>query len=237
MENQSLKSLELKLRHHFKDPELLLTALTHRSYYFENRATSTYHFERLEFLGDSILGLIVSEMLMTAQPEAGEGSLSKWRASLVNETTLSEIAASIELGTSIRLGKGENEQRANLRPRLLASAFEAVLAALYLDGGFKAVEVFLHEQFLERVKNLKAENEFAADFKTRLQEFSQKKYRAVPEYRVLGSEGPEHAKIFRCEVLVGGEPMGEGTGNSRKNAEQDAARQALSKLNDQKEEK
>lgn len=228
--NVSRDTLYVRLGHVFGDSQLLESALTHRSYHFENRATSGGHFERLEFLGDAVLGLIVSELLMRNYPEADEGALSKWRASLVNETTLSEIARSIDLGGHINLGRGEAEQRGNLRPRLLASAFEAVLAALYLDGGVEKVQAFIARELQDKLKELSSSNEYAADFKTRLQEWSQKKYRSVPEYKLLGSEGPDHAKTFRCEVSVTGRLMGQGQGSSRKIAEQEAAKAALALL-------
>lgn len=229
-EIQGLENLQARLRHSFKDGGLLQTALTHRSFHSENRAVSTGHFERLEFLGDAVLGLIVSEMLMRSYNDADEGTLSKWRASLVNEATLSEVAKSLELGQYLNLGRGEADQRGNLRPRLLASAFEAILGAVYLDGGFEKVKSFLEAELTDRIQNLSTETEYASDFKTRLQEWSQKRYRNVPEYVLLSAEGPEHAKTFRCEVLIEGQSKGIGTGNSRKTAEQDAARIAFTQI-------
>ncbi len=217
-----------RLGHAFQNPQLLETALTHRSFYFENRAVSPAHYERMEFLGDAVLDLIVSELLIKAFPQMNEGTLSKWRASLVNETVLGEIARGLDLGRHIRLGKSEEKERENLRPRLLSSAFEAVVAALYMDGGLECARKFLESQLASRIETLDSEIEFAADFKTRLQEITQKRFHTVPDYQLVQSEGPEHAKVFTYEVFINGERAGKGAGPSRKSAEQEAARRALS---------
>jgi ribonuclease-3 len=186
----------------------------------------------LEFLGDAVLDLILSETLMTAYPEADEGTLSKWRASLVNESSLSEIARAMNLGTHLRLGRSEtmNRELSQDRPRILASAFEAVIAALYQDAGLEKVRAFINAEFAPSVAKLDANIEYILDFKTRLQEWAQKKVKQLPEYRLLTSQGPEHAKTFRFEVWIGEEPFGQGEGSSRKAAEQDAARAALVKI-------
>ena len=227
--------LQGRIGHHFAQPQLLQVALTHRSYHFENKPRSAGHFERMEFLGDAVLDLVLSEELMRAYPEVEEGVLSKWRASLVNEQTLSEVARELDLGSHLRLGRSEELQRASARPRLLASAFEAVLAAIYQDGGLEAARAVIQRLFENRVRGLDVENGYAADFKTRLQEWTQKRYHRTPEYRLLEAEGPEHAKRFRFEVLVQGECLGRGEGGSRKSAEQDAARHALSMISNEEE--
>lgn len=222
-----LKDLEASLGHQFIQTDLLKTALTHRSFYFENRARSPGHFERLEFLGDAVLDLVLSEALMSRFPDVDEGSLSKWRASLVNESTLSEIAREMSLGKFLYLGKSEETGRENARPRMLASALEALLAAVYLDGGLDQARSTIGRLFAGRLSQLDGTNQFAHDFKTRLQEWSQKNLHSVPEYRLVASQGPEHAKVFSYEVYLVGKKMGLGDGNSRKAAEQDAARNAL----------
>lgn len=224
------QDLEGRLGHTFANADLLKVALTHRSYHFENRKLSLGHFERFEFLGDSVLGLIMSEALMDKFPEVDEGTLSKWRASLVNESTLSEIALGLELNKHLFLGKSEATQRDNPRPRLLASSLEAVLAAVYKDGGLIKVKELIERLFGSRLEKLDGQNQFATDFKTRLQESTQKRTKTVPEYRLVSSDGPEHAKIFKYQVLVKDEPCGEGEGSSRKNAEQAAARDALIRM-------
>lgn len=222
--------LEGRLGHKFSRPDLLQVALTHRSFYFENKEKSPGHFERLEFLGDAVLDLILSEILINGFIDADEGTLSKWRASLVNETTLSEIARSLELGRYLYLGRSEAVQRENARPRLLASALEAVIAAIYLDGGLEAARALIAREFSSRVASLDLKNEFATDFKTRLQEWSQKRHHLTPEYKLVEAQGPEHAKFFRYEVSVAEQSLAVGEGSSRKAAEQDAARLALLKL-------
>lgn len=225
-----LKEFESRLGYSFQRSELLKTALTHRSYYFENKGKSPGHFERLEFLGDAILDFVLSEILMNAFPDVEEGTLSKWRASLVNEATLGEIARALGVGKYLFLGKSEDAQRDQARPRLLASAFEALIAAIYSDGGLESAKALIVREFAERVAKLDVQNEYATDFKTRLQEWSQKKFRTTPEYNLIETQGPEHAKVFKYEVCVAEQSVAVGEGNSRKAAEQDAARQALDKL-------
>lgn len=224
------KDLEALLGHQFIQTDLLKVALTHRSFHFENRAKSSGHFERLEFLGDAVLDLVLSEALMSRYPDVDEGSLSKWRASLVNESTLSEIAREMNIGKYLYLGKSEEVGREKARPRLLASALEALLAAVYLDGGLDPARLTIGRLFAGRLSLLDGKNQYATDFKTRLQEWSQKNLHSVPEYRLLSSSGPEHAKTFCYEVLLSGTKMGMGEGNSRKAAEQEAARNALTAI-------
>lgn len=220
--------LEGRLGHHFTRQDLLQVALTHRSYYFENKKNSPGHFERFEFLGDAVLDLVLSETLMNRFSDVDEGTLSKWRASLVNENTLGEIAKDLNLAAHLFLGNSETRETA--RPRLLGSAFEAILAAIYLDAGLDKVRQVIEHVFDTRLHALDDQNQYAGDFKTRLQELTQKRSRTVPEYRLLSSHGPEHAKLFRYQVLIQEKPLGEGEGNSRKGAEQAAARNALEKM-------
>lgn len=224
-------ALTERLGHVFRNPALLQKALTHRSFYFENRATSPGHSERLEFLGDAVLDLVLSETLMKVFPQAEEGTLSKWRASLVNESMLAEIARDLDLAKFIFLGRSEEGQRGQMRPRLLASTFEAILGALYLDGGLEVTRTIIDREFASRVEKLDMNDEFASDYKTKLQEWSQKQFHSVPDYKLLHAEGPEHAKTFTYEVYINGRSLGLGTGQSRKGAEQAAAQDALSKEN------
>ncbi len=226
------EELQALIGHQFTKPELLRTAITHRSYHFENKTRSPGHFERLEFLGDAVLDLLMSEALMNHYPYVDEGTLSKWRASLVNEASLSAKARALQLGRFLYLGRSEeqNREQSASRPRMLASVFEAIVAAIYLDGGLEAARKFVVGQFALDLAQLNVENEFATDFKTRLQEYAQKKFRCLPDYRLVQAEGPEHAKKFRYEVWVNGTRLGEGEGASRKTAEQAAASQALEHL-------
>jgi len=230
----SFQELESRIGHTFKSQELLTVALTHRSFHFENKDKSKGHFERLEFLGDAVLDLLLSEALMNQFPDVDEGTLSKWRASLVNETSLSTIARAMNLGKFIFLGRSEslNRDQAQDRPRMLASVFEAVVAALYQEAGLEKTRAFIDREFGAQIARLDKDIEYATDFKTRLQEYAQKRWRVLPDYRLLGSQGPEHAKTFTFEVWIGEESYGQGTGNSRKAAEQEAAKAALRKIGD-----
>lgn len=224
--------LEQILGYVFKNTDLLRVALTHRSYHFENKDKSAGHFERQEFLGDAVLDLVLSEVLMEKYPDVDEGTLSKWRASLVNEQSLSEIAKNLQLNKFMFLGRSEvqNRDQASHRPRLLASVFEAVVAALYQDAGLETARGFILNQFQAMIERLDKNNEYALDFKTKLQEYAQKRYKALPEYKLVASSGPEHAKTFRYEVQIGDQVLGQGEGNSRKSAEQEAAKAALNQL-------
>jgi ribonuclease-3 len=224
---RSVGDLESLFSHTFQDPLLLEQALTHRSFHFENRSRSQGHNERLEFLGDAVLDLAVSNELMRLYPEESEGVLSKWRASLVNENSLAERAGALNLKLYLRVGKGELASQALQRPRLLASAYEAVIGALFLDGGFEVARKFLAEQFHEELRHVSATMDFESDYKTRLQEKVQKETHAPPDYRIVKTEGPDHNKKFFVEVSVQGKVLATGEGASRKQAEQRAAELAL----------
>jgi ribonuclease III len=221
------QELQARLGHTFNKPELLESALTHRSYYFENKATSPQHFERLEFLGDAVLGLVVSNFLMRAFLQQEEGELTKWRASLVNEATLAEIAKELELQNLLRLGKSEDHQRNLLSSRVLSSALEAIFGAVYMDAGFAVAQELVEKLFQSRFENLDPVLHFAADFKTRFQEYCQKYFKHTPTYKLISSEGPDHAKFFNTEVSVGSKVLAVGRGGSRRASEQEAARLAL----------
>jgi ribonuclease-3 len=215
-----LAALQQRLGHRFADPELLSRAVTHRSF-------GADHNERLEFLGDAVLDLAISAELMRLYPEENEGVLSKWRASLVNEMSLAEKATRLDLGQYLRVGRGELLSQALQRPRLLASAYEALVGALFLDCGFEKTAKFLADQFHEDLRHVSASAEFEADYKTRLQEKVQKETHAPPDYRIIKTEGPDHNKKFFVEVSVQGKVLATGEGASRKQAEQQAAQLAL----------
>jgi len=224
---RSLSDLESSFSYKFKNPLLLEQALTHRSFYFENRERSSGHNERLEFLGDAVLDLAISAELMRLYPDENEGVLSKWRASLVNENSLAEIATNLNLAAYLRVGKGELLSQALQRPRLLGSAFEALVGAMFVDSGFETSKIFLSEQFFEGLRHVSATSDFESDYKTRLQEKVQKETHAPPNYRIVKTEGPDHNKKFFVEVSVQGKVLAMGEGNSRKAAEQQAAQMAL----------
>lgn len=223
----SLRDLESHFSYQFRDPSLLEQALTHRSFFFENRARSSGHNERLEFLGDAVLDLAISAELMRLYPDENEGVLSKWRASLVNETSLAEKAVNLEIPSFLRVGRGELMSQALQRPRLLASAFEALIGALFLDAGYEQAAAFVAKQFHETLRHVSATSDFEADYKTRLQERVQKETHAPPDYRIVKTEGPDHNKRFFVEVSVKGQVLAMGEGPSRKQAEQQAAQLAL----------
>ncbi|MBX2986406.1 MAG: ribonuclease III [Bdellovibrionaceae bacterium] len=218
-------SLETRLQYEFRRPELLLQALTHKSFAYENRAAA--HNEKLEFLGDAVIDLVLGEFLMDLFPGDEEGSLSKKRASLVNEETLAVLARRHELPAVLRLGKGEAQSGGAEKPRLLGSAWEALCGALYLDGGYEPVRELLRREFRPLIEQLDPEQDYAADYKTRVQELAQKLDRATPVYELVSEEGPPHDRVFTVSLKVKEEEIARGAGRSKKAAEQQAAREGL----------
>lgn len=214
---------EAKLGVSFKDPELLELALTHRSFAYENELIQTN--ERMEFLGDAILNLCVTDLLYAKFPEYLEGDLAKLRASLVSEPALAEVASELDLGDAIKLGRGESQSGGRHKPSIKADALEAVIGAVYIDGGISGVRRLVKRLFGSRIEAAVGA-EIPKDAKTRLQELVTRKHGILPRYRVVGS-GPDHAKRFRAEVFVMEECCGEGEGRSKKEAEQAAAGRAL----------
>lgn len=213
--------LEKIIGYTFKDPGLLTTALTHTSYANESRVPVT-HNERLEFLGDSVLSIVAADYLFH-QSDRPEGELTRMRASLVSEEALFQFANEIQLGEYLRLGHGEELGGGRHRPSVVSDAFEAVIAALYLDGGLETARSFILP-FLTEGKTAEE------DYKTRLQEVVQQDPNARLRYEVESESGPDHAKQFTVAVFCNGERLAEGTGRSKKAAEQHAARQALDRL-------
>lgn len=228
-DRKRLKEMERRIGYRFKKRGFLKRALTHKSFANENRLPQTEHNERYEYLGDAVLELSISHLLMERFPEYPEGELSKLRAAIVNENQLAELARSIDLGDYLYLGKGEDQTGGRGKPSLLSDAFEAVLGAIYLDRGFdksRKVVSRLYEDVLDRT----GVAGFVRDFKTRLQEVSQAKFKAVPRYRLQGTTGPDHAKIFEVHIFINDSHMGVGRGPSKKAAEQAAAAEALDQL-------
>ncbi|QQE81237.1 ribonuclease III [Alicyclobacillus sp. SO9] len=220
--------LELQERLHirFKSIALLKQAFTHASYRNEHRRSHIQDNERLEFLGDAVLELIVSEHLYRTYPHLPEGEMTRLRAAMVCEPSLVHYAQNTGFGRYIRLGKGEERSGGRNRPALLADVFEAFIGALYLDQGFEAAEVFISESVIPHFH----EDPTLTDFKTRLQEFVQQQLGKELRYTVTEERGPAHAREFSVEVSIGGKVMGEGAGRSKKEAEQRAASVALSQL-------
>lgn len=214
-----MTELEQKISYTFKNKELLETALTHSSYMNEKNTKSCY--ERLEFLGDSVLGMLTAEMLFGEHPNLSEGELTKRRAVLVCEPSLANAANALELGKCLKVGKGEENTGGRERPSILADVVEAILAAIYLDGGLDNARKFAKSYIYPAVKKSNV-----IDFKTILQEKVQNKGISIA-YRLIGEDGPQHKKRFTTEILLDGKPSGTGTGSSKKEAEQFAAQNAL----------
>ena len=222
--DSQLNVLQEELGYNFKDPALLLRCLTHVSY---DRQKSGGHNEVLEFLGDAVLDLAVSDLLMQRNPDKSEGDLSRMRAALVNSTVLAEKAALLKLGPLLRIGKGEERSGGRAKPSILAGAFEALLGGVYRDGGYGAARAVVERYFAADV-TVKTLGQH--DYKTRLQEISQMLFGAPPVYRVVSETGPDHEKLFVTEIAVGGKVLGKGEGRSKKQSEQHAARKALDAL-------
>lgn len=213
----------------FRTPRTALAALTHRSYVNEHPGEGLEDNERLEFLGDAVIDLAVSHRLMELFPAAREGELSKMRASVVDEPGLASLARAFELGPLLRLGRGEELTGGREKPSLLADAMEAVVAAVYLEGGLAAV-LSLVDRYLGEAFDRAAAGTLDRDYKTQLQELAQSRFRSAPRYRVVAELGPDHAKKFDVEVELRGEVVGRATGRSKKDAEQAAARLAIEVL-------
>lgn len=222
-----MKTLEEKIGYTFRDRTLLENALTHSSYANEHRDKGMPSNERLEFLGDSILGLVVADHLYRNRPDLPEGDLTRIRAALVCEGSLVEVAKSLDLGSYLKLGRGEESGGGRKRPSIQADAVEAMLAAVYLDGGIGQARKLIHDLILNQEREKIANGR---DFKTALQELVQRESGQVLSYRLVGESGPDHAKCFSMEVLLNGQPIGAGEGRSKKEAEQAAAKAAVGKL-------
>ena len=217
-----MKQLEKSIGYHFRDKNLLKTAVTHSSYANENRSGNTYN-ERLEFLGDAVLQLITSEKLFCENPDMPEGRMSKQRAAVVCEDALAGYAAEIGLGDYMLLGKGEELSGGRHRPSILADAFEAVTGAIFLDGGMNNAKRFV-------LRFVDAAHLSLQDYKTLLQELVQRTPGRTITYRLVKETGPDHCRVFVMEVSVNGQPVGQGEGRSKKEAEQAAAASALKAL-------
>lgn len=224
--------LEKKLNYTFRDPALLSEALNHSSYANEHRGEHLNSNERLEFLGDAVLGFVSAEFLFTRHPDLPEGDLTRIRAALVCEQSLFEVASKLELGRYLKLGRGEEAGGGRTRTSILADATEAVFASVYLDGGMEAASAVIHRLLLEAEKE-EAVEERRRDFKTELQELVQRQANQELTYRMAGESGPDHDKTFAAEVLLNGTAAGQGEGHSKKEAEQAAAADALKKLQEQ----
>jgi ribonuclease III len=227
---ESLPALEEELEYSFRDKDLLLEAITHRSLLNELAEGGRKDNERLEFLGDSILGMIISEWIMQSFPEEKEGELTRLRSSLVKEKRLAEVASGLGLGSYLHLGKGEERMGGRQKPSVLADAFESMVGAIYLDGGLSAAQRFVQGRFRPFLESMQRNRFMLADPKTRLQELLLALFRTPPTYRVASEEGPDHQKTFCVDLAIHDLLLACGKGKSKKEAEQDAAEQFLKKM-------
>jgi ribonuclease-3 len=210
----------------FRTRSLLETAFTHRSYINENRTQGREHNERLEFLGDAVLELVVTEFLYALYPDKTEGDLTAYRAALVNTVSISDAATKLGMNEYLLLSRGESRDTGRARGIILANAFEAVIGALYLDGGYEAAKTFIDNNLFHKVHDV-VEKRLWQDAKSRLQELAQDKVSATPAYEIINQSGPDHNKTFVVAVMVSGKRMGVGEGRSKQDAEQSAAERAL----------
>lgn len=227
----SLENLQKKLSYNFKNIDILREALTHKSFVNENPDLKLNDNERLEFLGDAVLDLVISTYLLKNFPHFQEGELSKLKSLVVNESSLSRIAAGMDIGQHLFLGRGEEQTGGRKKDSLLANALEAIIAAIYLDGGLDAADDFIRMTFTEDIMVIAREG-ISLDYKTDLQEYCQARGLSLPVYKVVRESGPDHKKTFEIELLIDGELYGIGTGRSKKEAEQKAAEGALKNLTD-----
>ncbi|MCY3756820.1 MAG: ribonuclease III [Acidobacteria bacterium] len=229
---QGLEKLEERIGHAFKDRSLLLRALTHSSFANECPLEQGDN-EQLEFLGDTIIGFVVGEYLMVNHPDFSEGRLSKLRAQLVSSGSLFRSASALQLGRFLRLGKGAEKSGSREKQAVLVDATEALVAALYLDGGMDAARRFVLKQLEEDLEDIRSGRFVSCDYKSRLQEKLHSLRQAPPEYSIIDESGPGHRRQFSVRLTIGGEPAARGQGATKKSAEQDAARQVLERVEPQ----
>ncbi|HEU4401272.1 MAG TPA: ribonuclease III [Candidatus Polarisedimenticolia bacterium] len=222
---RDLSRLEDRLGHEFRDPPLLIRALTHSSFAHEGGGGPDN--EALEFLGDAVLGFLVAEALLERFPDIDEGGLSKFKAFVVSRANLAAVSRRLGLGAYLRLGKTAERGEGRIKESLLADALEAVIAAVHLDGGVQPARALIGRLLGDQIEGLNRTEVEGKDYKTRLQEELQARARPTPRYRVTATEGPPHRPLFHVSLLVGGEELARGKGNSKKEAEQRAARLAL----------
>jgi ribonuclease-3 len=225
----NIEGIESSLCYSFRNKSLLAAALTHKSYHHENIGAVGAHNERLEFLGDSVLGLIIAEELYLNKESLTEADMSKIKSYLVKEQVLFELASKLSLGDYLSLGKGEEVTGGRQKKSVLSNAFEALVGAVFLDSDYATAREVVLRLFDERIARALLKKE-ACDFKSELQEKVQSALGTLPEYRIVKQEGEEHKKIFTTEVYINGTLFGSGTGKSKKESQMDAAKEALKKL-------
>ena len=227
---KKIKKLQKILKYKYRKFRHLQEALTHTSFVNENPELQLKSNERLEFLGDAVLGLLITEHLYKELPDFSEGKLSILKSTLVREQTLSELSKKLGLGEYLVLGKGEDKGGTRARMSILSNVLESVIGSMYLDGGLKPVSKFISRIFKDKLKEISEETEVLGSYKNRLQHYTQTNYGCMPIYKVVSEKGPSHNKVYEVSVNFTGEVYGSGTGTSKKRAEQDAAKKALIKL-------
>lgn len=228
-QKNNLEALETRIGYSFGNQNLLKEALTHRSYLNENPSWPLPHNERLEYLGDAVLELAVTKAIFSAFPNSQEGELTLLRAALVNYQFLAEVASSIGLHECLYLSRGEARDSSRAKEVILANAIEALIGAIYIDGGFDPSEEFINKFVNSKAREVMEAGKYK-DAKSKLQEFMQEHKKITPTYRVIGESGPDHKKTFRVAVMVGSEQLAEGEGLSKQEAETSAAKNALQQL-------
>ena len=229
--NQKFETLYKVLGYTFRDPALVLQAFRHSSYVNEQMGAGLEDNERLEFLGDAVLDLAVSHLLMEKNRAANEGELSRFRSMVVDEAGLHDVATRLELGRYLLLGKGEDQSLGRQKPSILADVTEALIGAIYLDGGFDVTKKIIAKLFSPLLNKVRTDD-LVQDFKSLLQEFTQQAFKSLPKYRLTEETGPAHDKVFRIALAVNGIVLAEGEGKSKKEAEQRAAKEAFFRLNE-----
>ena len=231
------ESLQRAIGYRFHDRGLLEHAMTHTSRANEDVSGGVRDNESMEFLGDAVLGFVIADALFRQFPSWDEGQKSKVKASLVSTTTLARLAEALRLGDHLLLGRGEEKTGGRRKQALLADGYEALIAAIYLDGGIEHAQAFIMREFASLIAEVQAGGATASqDYKSALQELAQSRDQGLPQYRLVGVVGPDHRKQFEVEVAIGGEPMARATGSSKKEAEQEAARRSLESLRGEPEE-
>jgi ribonuclease-3 len=230
-----LSALEKCLGYTFKDKVLLREALTHKSFVNENQALGLRHNESLEFLGDSVLGFVISAHLYRMFPDISEGVLSRYRSFLVSGNHLNHLARELEIGRFVLLGRGETKTLGHEKKSILTDTLEAIIAAIYLDGGLRPARSFIRRIFRDALRELSRDQMCLHDYKTQLQEYLAEIRSAPPRYITIGEEGPDHEKIFYVQIEIAGELMGRGHGQSKKDAQRMAARETLQLLQTRKD--
>jgi ribonuclease-3 len=223
-------TLQQTIAYRFRDRGLLEHAMTHTSRANEDVSGGVRDNESLEFLGDAVLGFLIADLLFNEFPDHDEGQKSKIKAALVSTATLARLAEGLSLGEHLLLGRGEEKTGGRQKQALLADSYEALIAAIYLDGGVEHVRAFVAREFAALVEEARRVGAAGRDYKSALQELVQSQNAPLPEYRLVGTLGPDHRKLFQVEVVVNGEPVAEASGTSKKEAEQEAAKLALEKL-------